>query len=488
MHNLFDTDVQVQKNEVLTSVAKLAFEEKLDVFKMMDVSKELIPTDSEPSIRCCIYKERAILDEYVKLAAGGGPENKHIVNVIPIACDECPLDAMTVTDNCRGCLAHRCVNNCPRDAITFGPDHRAQIDPTLCIHCGRCAASCPYSAIVRRKRPCIEACKAKALSSDTRTGRAVIDYEKCISCGQCVYQCPFGAIMDKSFITDAIQMILDSDNNTKFHVYAIVAPSIASQYDTLPNVKTEQVVTGIRKLGFHAVFEAAWGGDMVALMESKELVEKGFLTSSCCPGFVDYIHKNFPTIVPDISHNLSPMAQLGKVIKEMDPGAKTVFIGPCIAKKNEMNWVQEYVDAVITFEELEALFNSKDIVLSELEETLLDNASYFGRIFARSGGLSEAVAQALKELNITESEFKANPVICNGLRECDVALRRHLVGQLENNFIEGMCCDGGCIGGPGCINHSPKDAHAVTNYGKTAIEQTIKSSVAVLDAFVGEEK
>ena len=88
MHNLFDTDVQVQKNKVLTSVAKLAFEEKLDVFKMMDVSKELIPNDSEPSIRCCIYKERAIMDEYVKLAAGGGPENIHIVNVIPIACDE----------------------------------------------------------------------------------------------------------------------------------------------------------------------------------------------------------------------------------------------------------------------------------------------------------------------------------------------------------------------------------------------------------------
>ena len=114
---------------------------------------------------------------------------------------------------------------------------------------------------------------------------------------------------------------------------------------------------------------------------------------------------------------------------------------------------------------------------------MLDNASYFGRIFARVGGLSEAVAQALKEHNISPEEFTANPIICNGLAECDKALRAHQLGKLENNFIEGMCCPGGCIGGPACINHSPKDANEVTKYGKTAIEQTIKSSISVLDGF-----
>lgn len=483
MNNLFDTDVQLQKNRTLSAVARLAFAGELDAFSMMGVSKTLFPDDSKPTMRCCIYKERAISDEYVKLACGGSPEQKAIVNVIPIACDECPLDGMTVTDNCRGCLAHRCMNNCPKDAITIGPDHRATIDHTKCINCGMCAKSCPYSAIVKRTRPCIEACKAKALSSDPVSGRALIDEEKCISCGQCVYQCPFGAIVDKSFITDVIRLIRESENNTKYHVYAIVAPSIASQYDTLENVTTEQAVSGIRELGFHAVLEAAWGADMVAYLEAQELVEKGFLTSSCCPGFVDYIHKNYPDIVPEISHNYSPMAQLGKVLKEMDPGCKTVFIGPCIAKKNELRLVREHVDSVLTFEELQALFDAKDIDISNLEGTMLDNASYFGRIFARVGGLSEAVAQALKEHNISPEEFTANPIICNGLAECDKALRAHQLGKLENNFIEGMCCPGGCIGGPACINHSPKDANEVTKYGKTAIEQTIKSSISVLDGF-----
>lgn len=483
MNNMFDTDVQLQKNKTLTAVAKLAFAGKLDAFSMMGVSKELFPDDSQPTMRCCIYKERAISDEYVKLACGGSPEQTAIVNVIPIACEECPLDGMTVTDNCRGCLAHRCMNNCPKGAISIGPDHRATIDHTKCINCGRCAASCPYSAIIKRTRPCIEACKAGALSSDPVSGRALIDKDKCISCGQCVYQCPFGAIVDKSYITDVIRLIRESDNNKNYHVYAIVAPSIASQYDTIPEICTEQAVTGIRELGFHAVLEAAWGADMVAYLEAQELVEKGFLTSSCCPGFVDYIHKNYPDIVPEISHNLSPMGQLGKVLKQMDPGCKTVFIGPCIAKKNELRRVREFVDSVITFEELQALFNAKDLDIASLEGTMLDNASYFGRIFARVGGLSEAVAQALKEHNIPADQFTANPIICNGLAECDDALRRHQQGTLENNFIEGMCCSGGCIGGPGCINHSPKDANEVTKYGKTAIEQTIKSSISVLEGF-----
>ena len=351
-------------------------------------------------------------------------------------------------------------------------------DNSKCVLCRRCVAACQNQGVG------VIGCNERGFVTEIGSpfGRDLVE-TACISCGQCVYQCPFGAIVDKSYITDVIRLIRESDNNKNYHVYAIVAPSIASQYDTVPDVCTEQAVTGIRNLGFHAVLEAAWGADMVAYLEAQELVEKGFLTSSCCPGFVDYIHKNYPEIVPKISHNLSPMAQLGKVLKQMDPGCKTVFIGPCIAKKNELRRVREFVDSVITFEELQALFNAKDIDISTLEGTMLDNASYFGRIFARSGGLSEAVAQALKEHNIPADQFTANPIICNGLAECDKALRLYNTDKLENNFIEGMCCSGGCIGGPGCINHSPKDANEVTKYGKTAIEQTIKSSISVLEGF-----
>ena len=143
---------------------------------------------------------------------------------------------------------------------------------------------------------------------------------------------------------------------------------------------------------------------MVAQAESKELAEKGFLTSSCCPAFVQYIKSAFPQMLEYVSHNLSPMATLAKYIKNAEATAKVVFIGPCTAKKAEaqLDTVKPYVDAVLTFEELQALLDSKDIDITTLAEDVLDNASYFGRIFARSGGLSDAVVQGLKEQGLED--------------------------------------------------------------------------------------
>ena len=218
---------------------------------------------------------------------------------------------------------------------------------------------------------------------------------------------------------------------------------------------------------------------MVAQAESRELAEKGFLTSSCCPAFVMYIEKQFPQLIKDISHNPSPMAALAKYIKETDENSKVVFIGPCTAKKSEFqrDSVSPYVDSVITFEELQALFDSKDMELSTLEEDVLDNASYFGRIFARSGGLSDAVAQALKEQNI---DFTANPIVCDGIEACKAALLRASKGLLPNNFIEGMACINGCIGGAGCLTHGEKNKAEVDKYGREAMEKTIEDAVSVI--------
>ena len=202
----------------------------------------------------------------------------------------------------------------------------------------------------------------------------------CISCGACVYMCPFGAISEKSFILDVIDIIKKSENNTKYKTYAVVAPSISSQFSY---AKLGQVITGIKKLGFHHVIEAALGADLVAYKEAKELKEKGFLTSSCCPAFVKYVETQFPQLKDNISHNLSPMAEIAKYIKEHDPECKIVFMGPCTAKKAEFQkeTVKPYIDSVITFEELQALFDGRDIELEGLEEDVLDNASYYGRIF-----------------------------------------------------------------------------------------------------------
>lgn len=470
----FDTKVQHLKYRVLREVARFAWNDAL-LDNILNIPEIIVPGKT-PTMRCCVYKERAIVSDRVKLAMGGDKENPNVIEVIETACDECPMGGYEVTNSCRGCLAHRCEDVCRRGAISFDHNHTAHIDKSKCVDCGACAKVCPYTAIINRKRPCESACKIKAISMNEDKA-AKINNDKCIACGACVYQCPFGAIMDKSFILDVIDIIKKSENNSKYKVFAVVAPSISSQFTY---AKLGQVITGLKELGFHTVVEAALGADMVAYKESAELAEKGFLTSSCCPAFVSYIEKAFPDMLPLVSHNLSPMAEIAKYIKEHDAPCKVVFIGPCTAKKAEVQKenVKPYVDAAITFEELQALFDSKDIDITTLNQDILDNASYFGRIFARSGGLSDAVAQALKEQNITDFELKA--VACDGIEECRTALLKKSKNVLNGNFIEGMACKGGCIGGAGCLTHGEKNKAEVDKYGREAYEKSISEAISIL--------
>ena len=465
----FDTKVQHLKYKVLREVAREAWNGTLTEH-LLDIPKTIVP-GNEPTMRCCVYKERAILGERVKIAMGGDKENPNVIEVIEIACDECPMGGYEVTDACRGCLAHRCEDVCRRGAITFDSQQKAHIDKTKCVECGQCAKVCPYSAIMDFKRPCVKSCKVGAISM-TESKAASIDNDKCISCGACVYQCPFGAITDKSFILDAIEMLKNKEK-----VYAVIAPSISSQFRY---AKLGQVITGIKTLGFHSVVEAALGADMVAYAESAELAEKGFLTSSCCPAFVSYVKGQFPELADNISHNLSPAATIAKYIKETDPNSKIVFIGPCTAKKMEFQKpeVRPYIDCVITFQELQSLFDSRDLEIMEMEEDVLDNASYFGRIFARCGGLADAVAEGLKERGITDFDLKA--VSCDGIEECRMALLKKSKNVLDANFIEGMACVGGCIGGAGCLTHGEKNKAEVDKYGKEAYEKTIMDALSQL--------
>lgn len=140
--------------------------------------------------------------------------------------------------------------------------------------------------------------------------------------------------------------------------------------------------------------------------------------------------------------------------------------------------VRPYVDEAMTFEELQALFDSRDIDITQLQEDVLDNASYFGRIFARCGGLSDAVAEGLKENGITDFELKA--CACDGIEECRQALLKKKVNRLDANFIEGMACVGGCIGGAGCLTHGEKNRTEVDKYGKEAMEKTIRDAISML--------
>lgn len=472
MQHTFETKIQELKIGVLSEVARLAWEDRLHTAAVQDIPEKLIPGPNA-SLRCCIYKERAVINSRVQLAMGGDKSNPCVVEVMPIACDECPVTEITVSASCRGCLATRCVHACPKDAITI-VDHRAHIDHDKCITCGKCVSACQYSAIVKTQRPCEKGCPAKAISMGPDK-KASIDINQCISCGNCVYQCPFGAIQDKSWITDAIRMIRGGEH-WGYKTYAVIAPSIAGQFAP---ATYGQVVAGIKELGFNGVAEVALGADMVADRESEELAEKGMLTSSCCPGFVGYVKKKHPDLDHLVSRTPSPMVMIGLHIKEKDPDAKVVFIGPCVAKKKEfqLGRTMNAIDCALTFEELYALFLSKDIDLTKLEDAPLDEASPFGRNFARSGGVAQAVTQAFKEKGLDKDhELKAIP--CSGIAACEIALIKAKRGVLEGNFIEGMACEGGCVQGAGCLVRSPRNRMDVEGHAKQAQGREITAAVA----------
>jgi [FeFe] hydrogenase (group B1/B3) len=432
----YENQVQMVKSEVLKMVARYAFEGNLTT-KLPEIPV-LVNPGPEARFRCCVYHERAVTAERVKLAIGGNPYIPNVIEVIEPACDKCPVDRYFVTEACRGCLAHRCHGSCPVGAINI-ENGRAHIDQDKCIECGKCKESCPYNAIADVMRPCRRDCPTDAIKIDHRK-KAVIDHDKCISCGACVYQCPFGAIQDKSEITEVIRYL----NDDAVNVYAMLAPAVSTQFEY---ASLGQVVQGLKHLGFKDVVEVALGADMVTLHESEELMTMKSMgktmTSSCCPSFVMYVEQKYPELLPHVSQTVSPMVATARLIKSTDPAAKVVFVGPCIAKKKEKTKTAD-TDFVLTFEELAALIDAKEIDLEALEGAPLDNASYYGRKFAASGGVSGAVVGHLTEKGVTDIVVEA----CDGIAACDKALKLLKFGRLKADFIEGMACKGGCIKGP----------------------------------------
>ena len=466
--NKFDTAIQEIKYQVIKELIRRADKQDFaDIY--IDIPKMISP-GPKASLRCCIYKERAIVQDRIKLAMGGDGSNPNVIEVIDSACDECPLDGIKVTSSCRGCITHMCKESCPRDAITI-VNHHAVIDKSKCIECGRCKDACPYSAIVQAKRPCVKSCKVGAISMDENK-KAVIDNDKCVACGACVYKCPFGAIGDKSFILDILDILRQSADNTAYKVYAVIAPSIVSQFKY---AKIEQVVTGLHKLGFYQVVEAALGADITLYKEAIEFKEKGTLTTSCCPSFVMYIQKHFPELEKYISHSVSPMVEAALLIKHDNPDAKVIFIGPCTSKKMEFRQdkIKGIIDNVMSFEELQAFFDAREIDIASLPDTPLDNASYYGRIFAKSGGIAEGITKVAADMGAEN----VRPVSMNGLEECKINLLKLKAGKSDFNFFEGMACEGGCINGALCLHHGPKNAADVNRYGAEAKEKTIDNSV-----------
>lgn len=437
-----DENVIKIKHDVLYEVAKLAFADELEE-KRDGIAQSLIPGPT-PQFRCCIYKEREIIRQRVRLAEGKAPgmhDDGNIVQVISSACEDCPISSYVVTDNCQNCIGKACINACNFGAIEMGR-HRSHIDASKCKECGKCAQACPYHAIAALKRPCKFSCPVDAISYD-ENGISVINEEKCIRCGLCIHRCPFGAIGSKTFIVDVIKAI-----KSEHPVYALVAPATEGQFGE--HITMNSWKKAMKAVGFTNLVEVGLGGDMTAAYEAEEWAEAykngKKMTTSCCPAFVNMVKKHYPELIENVSTTISPMCAVSRMIKAKEPDAVTVFIGPCISKKSEVkdHAIEGNADYALTYSEIRAIMHARNVELEE-DDNSYQESSIYGKRFANSGGVTEAVLQSLKE---SDDEIAATVNKCNGAAECKKALLLMKVGRLPEDFIEGMICEGGCVGGP----------------------------------------
>lgn len=441
-----DINVIKIKHQVLREVARLAFEGTLDS-ERDNIAFRLIPGPI-PQFRCCIYKEREIIRQRVRLAEGKAPgehDDGNVIQVISSACEDCPISSYTVTENCQNCMGKACINACKFGAIEVGR-HRSHIDPQKCKECGKCATACPYNAIAHLKRPCKFSCPVNAITYN-EYGISVIDDSKCIRCGKCIHSCPFGAIGSKTSIVDVINALKSGKK-----VYAMAAPATEGQFG--PDITMGSWKKAMKELGFSGFVEVGLGGDMTARAEAEEWVhayknnEKK--VTSCCPGFVNMIHLHFPELKDKISAAISPMCAVSRMIKANEPEAVTVFIGPCIAKKSEVvdQKIEGNADYVLTYSEIRAIMAAKEVeLLPDIEK--YQEASIYGKRFGNSGGVTGAVLKSMQEM---DENLEVKVCKANGAAECKKFLLLLKSGRLPEDFIEGMVCDGGCVGGPSSFN------------------------------------
>lgn len=482
------------RRNVFTEVARLAYEYDENDRDQVDlIPYKLVPGDVA-KYRHDVYLERAVIIARVRLALGmnidiGGHLSTHIneavtdqkyfenplVNVIHSACNACPPKQIRITDSCQGCLSHPCQNVCPKDAIYLDKDKHCHIDQDKCIKCGKCFNQCPYRAISYIERPCAAACGMNAIESDEQ-GRAKINYDKCVSCGMCLVNCPFGAIADKSQIFQLITAIRRGEE-----VIACVAPAFVGQFgkDATP----AKLKAAMRTLGFADVVEVAVGADLCTVQEAndflKEVPEKlPWMGTSCCPAWSMMAKTMFPEFKDNISMALTPMVITARMVKKDHPNARIVFIGPCAAKKLEANrrTVRSDVDFVLTFEELQGMFDAKDIDFTKIEagpDDDMNEGTGLGRGFAVGGGVAAAVVEAIKH---TDPDREIMIEYGDGLRECKKMLQMAKAGKRNGYLLEGMACPGGCVAGAGTIQPVKQSTMSVQKFKEAAPEQSCTTS------------
>ena len=473
----------IRKN-VFTEVARMAYSGN-GYEGVEDIPYRIVPGD-RPMHRESIFLEREIVKERVRLAMGLGMQpvqtrnvmtegmdqaaiaeqyyEPPLINIIPYACHGCPENTYRVTQYCQNCLASSCVKVCPKDAIDTH-NGRKLINLDKCIRCGKCAKACPYNAIVHLQRPCAASCGMDAIESDEQ-GRAGINQDKCVACGQCLVSCPFGAIVDKGQIYQVIQSILRGDK-----VVAIVAPAFIGQFGK--HSTPGKFIAAMKELGFHRIVEVAVGADMCTIEEAKDFLEKvpaeqNYMATSCCPAWHSMIEKLYPGEMEKISMTLTPMVFTARLMKKKYPGCKVVFVGPCAAKKLEAirTDVRSDVDFVLTFEELQGMFEAKEVNFETIEPMYdLNEATAAGRGFAVAGGVAGAVEKLIHETN---PEVEVKTARAEGLRDCRKLMLLAKAGKYNGYLLEGMACPGGCVAGAGTLLPVDLAAKVVGRYQSEA--------------------
>lgn len=329
--------------------------------------------------------------------------------------------------------------------------------------------------------PCAASCLFDAIRRD-ENGNAVIDKDKCAGCAECIGKCRANKLAGSREILPVLAAL----DNPPGPVYAMIAPAFIGQFPG--GVTPGKLRSAFKRLGFAGMVEVALFADILTLREALEFdrrirSEKDFLlTSCCCPVWIAMIRKVYSQFIPYVPGSVSPMVACGRSIKRLVPGAVTVFIGPCVAKKAEAREpdIADAVDFVLTFQEMRDVLHAFEIDPQTLADDPRDHSSRAGRIYARTGGVSESVQSTVARLNPGRSiAVKARQA--DGVPACREMLDALKEGRPEANFLEGMGCVGGCVGGPKAVLNRVEGGKNVDEYGAQAAHSTPADNPYVIE-------
>lgn len=333
-------------------------------------------------------------------------------------------------------------------------------------HIGKCNCSTDKNA------NCVDKCLFDAIERD-KDGNVKINKELCVGCSACIDSCDAKKLTESRDILPALSTL----HENKGPVYILIAPAFLGQFSK--NVTPGKLRNAFKKLGFTGMVEVALFADILTLKEALEFernihTEKDFqLTSCCCPMWIAMIRKIYNELMPHVPGAVSPMIACGRTIKYLHPDAVTIFVGPCIAKKAEAREKDLIgaIDYVLTFQEVQNIFEFAKINPEDMKESERDHSSRAGRIYARTGGVSEAVKSTIERLD-PHRKISIKTAQANGVAECKKMINRILEGEIDANFYEGMGCIEGCVGGPKVMIDRDEGRIHVNEYGDEATYKT----------------